>query len=164
MPAKPRLESKPRPGPKPGPPSKPPSKPDPAAQAAGHRRTRKARAAEIAQDYVEAIADLIETQGEARVVDLAHCLGVTHVTVVRTIGRLQRDGLVSTKPYRSIFLTNAGREVAEESRRRHQTVLAFLLAIGVSRPTAQTDAEGIEHHVSEETLAAFARFTRADHA
>jgi DtxR family transcriptional regulator, manganese transport regulator len=138
--------------------------PDPAAQAAVHRRTRKARAGEIAQDYVEAIADLIDAGGEARVTDLARRLGVTHVTVVRTIGRLQRDGLVTTKPYRSIFLTDDGRAAAEHARRRHQTVLAFLRAIGVGEQTAQTDAEGIEHHVSEETLEAFARVARARRA
>jgi DtxR family manganese transport transcriptional regulator len=80
---------------------------------------------------------------------------VTHVTVGRTIQRLQRDGLVTAQPYRSIFLTDAGRELAEKSRRRHEIVVDFLRAIGVPEAVAQSDAEGIEHHVSEETLAAF---------
>jgi DtxR family manganese transport transcriptional regulator len=122
------------------------------------RRTRLEHAAETAQDYVEAIADLCAAQGEARAVDLAQRLGVTHVTVVRTVARLQRDGYVCTRPYRSIFLTDKGSRLAEESRRRHEIVLAFLRNLGVPERIAQTDAEGIEHHVSPETLRAFKRF------
>ncbi len=115
---------------------------------------------ETAQDYVEAIADLGALHGEARAVDLARRLGVSHVTVVRTVARLKREGYLSTRPYRAIFLTDKGSELAAESRRRHEIVEAFLRALGVPSVIAQTDAEGIEHHVSPETLAAFERFTR----
>jgi DtxR family manganese transport transcriptional regulator len=159
-PALPKSTSKPVPKRRPTTQGPVPAPRDPAAQAAGHQRTRQARAGEIAQDYAEAIADLIDAGGEARVTDLARCLGVTHVTVNRTVARLQRDGLVSARPYRSIFLTDAGRALAATARRRHVIVLAFLRCLGVSEQTAQTDAEGIEHHVSEETLAAMARFAR----
>jgi DNA-binding GntR family transcriptional regulator len=72
------------------------------------RRSRRDRAAETAQDYVEAIADLTASVGEARVVDLARRLGVTHVTVNRTLARLKKNGFVNTKPYRAIFLTEPG--------------------------------------------------------
>ncbi|HKQ49071.1 MAG TPA: manganese-binding transcriptional regulator MntR [Phycisphaerae bacterium] len=130
----------------------------PEKQALHHRRTRQAHAAEIAEDYVEVIADLIDAGGEARAVDIAKRLGVTHVTVTKTIARLQKGGLVSTRPYRSIFLTDAGRRLAESSRQRHQTVTRFLTAIGVSEPVAHSDAEGIEHHVSDETLRAMRAF------
>ena len=129
-------------------------------QAASFDQTRRARQTEIAEDYVELIADLIAAEGEARVVALAGRMGITHATVNKTIARLQREGLVSTKPYRSIFLTEAGHRLAEQSRRRHRIVLDFLKAIGVSDHAAALDAEGIEHHVSEETLAAFERVTR----
>jgi DtxR family manganese transport transcriptional regulator len=110
---------------------------------------------ETAEDYVELIAALIAETGEARAIDMARRLGVTHVTVGRTIQRLQRGGLVTTQPYRSIFLTDAGRTLAEKARRRHQTVVEFLRSIGVPASVAESDAEGIEHHVSEETVAAF---------
>jgi DtxR family manganese transport transcriptional regulator len=124
------------------------------------RRTREEHSQEIAQDYVEIIADLIAATGEARVIDLARRLGVTHVTVARTIQRLQRDGLVTSLPYRSIFLTAIGRTLSEESRSRHQTVVDFLKSLGVPGVVAQSDAEGIEHHVSQETLAAFVKHLR----
>jgi DtxR family manganese transport transcriptional regulator len=121
------------------------------------RRSRRDRASETAQDYVEAIADLTVAVGEARVVDLARRLGVTHVTVNRTLARLQQAGYVNTKPYRAIFLTNAGHRLAGECKRRHETVVAFLRSLGVPEKAAEMDAEGIEHHVSPETLAVFER-------
>lgn len=125
--------------------------------AAARRRTRQEHAQETAQDYVELIAELIAETGEARAIDLAHRLGVTHVTVGRTIRRLQRDGFVTAQPYRSIFLTEVGRTLAEESRRRHEIVFEFLKSLGIPETVAQCDAEGIEHHVSPETLHAFAQ-------
>jgi DtxR family transcriptional regulator, manganese transport regulator len=129
----------------------------PAQQAENFRRSRRDRATEVAQDYVEAIADLSDSLGEARVVDLARRLGVTHVTVNRTLSRLQQAGYVNTRPYRSIFLTDAGRRLAAECKRRHETVVAFLRSLGISEKISELDAEGIEHHVSPETLAAFER-------
>lgn len=117
-----------------------------------HRRTRKDHASETAEDYVEAIAELIDENGRCRVVDLADHFAVSHVTVTRTVSRLQRDGLVETEPYGPISLTPSGEELAAESQQRHATVLAFLRAIGVSEQVAVMDTEGIEHHVSPETL------------
>ena len=141
-----------------------PSKPTrrPADPAAGHRRTRQAHALETAEDYAEAIADLTLGHGHVRVIDLARTLGVSHVAVIRALGRLRRDGLVVPKPCPEISLTPAGTALAAAARKRHHTVLAFLLAIGVSEQTAQTDAEGIEHHVSDETLRALARFVKTN--
>jgi len=126
-------------------------------QAAGFSRVRQARQTETAEDYVEMIAELIDSQGEARIVELAERFGVAHATVNKTVARLQREGLVSARPYRSIFLTDAGRAMADACRKRHRIVVEFLKSIGVSDAVAEIDAEGIEHHVSEETLAAFER-------
>jgi DtxR family transcriptional regulator, manganese transport regulator len=127
-------------------------------QAERFEHVRDAHQRELAEDYVELIADLIEQRGEARVVDLAGCLGVTNATVNNAIQRLRRDGLVTSKPYRSIFLTDQGREVAQSSRERHHLVQAFLIALGVDAETAGKDAEGIEHHVSDATLSVFRNF------
>lgn len=139
-------------------PSSHPATVEPFEAAAHQRCTRQAHSQERAQDYVEAVADLIDAHGEARAVELARRMGVSHVTVIRTIERLQRDGLVTTQPYRSIFLTDTGRKLAAKARRRHQIVIAFLEALGISTNVARADAEGIEHHVSAETLAAFERY------
>ena len=140
----------------------PPTRTYPAGTVESFRRTRAAHRSEAAEDYVELIADLIEAQGEARAVDIAKHLGITQASVTNAVSRLQRDGWVERRPYRSIFLTEAGRELAGMARRRHRLVAAFLRALGLSEETAEWDAEGIEHHVSEETLEAFARFIEAN--
>jgi len=132
----------------------------PALQAAGMKRTREEHATELAEDYVEAIADLGASQGEARVVDLARRLGVTHVTVNRTVARLRQAGLVTSQPYRAIFLTAAGQALATSCKHRHEVVVAFLLSLGVPETVAAMDSEGIEHHVSPETLQAFERWLK----
>jgi DtxR family manganese transport transcriptional regulator len=132
-----------------------------ARQAESFRRSRRDRALEIIQDYVEAIAGLGGNNSGVRVVDLARQMGVTHVTVNHTISRLQSAGYVSMQPYQAIFLTGPGQKLARECRQRHATVVAFLRSLGVSEKTAELDAEGIEHHVSAQTLAAFRAALRA---
>ena len=128
----------------------------------GFAQVREARRSELVEDYVELIADLIDTRGEARAVDIAARLGIAQATVTSTVARLQREGLVIHRPYRAIFLTEAGRELAETACQRHRLVVAFLRALGVSEETAEQDAEGIEHHVSDETLEALARFVNTN--
>ncbi len=123
-----------------------------------HSRTRSDHATELAEDYVEAIAEISESQGNCRVVDLAARFEVTHVTVNRTIGRLSRDGFVETEPYGPVVLTAKGKRLARMAAERHAVVLEFLLALGVSEAVARVDSEGMEHHVSEETLDAMRRF------
>lgn len=121
-------------------------------------KVRADHASETAQDYVEAVSDILHRQGECRVKDLAEHLGVTHVTVSRIISRLQEQDLVQTEPYRPIRLTAKGERLAAQTRQRHETVLAFLRAIGVPEADAQRDSEGIEHHVGDATLAAMRKF------
>ncbi len=119
---------------------------------------REARRNELVEDYVELIADLVDDGGEARPVDIAARIGVAKPTVNKMLKRLAQEGLITQRPYRAVFLTDAGRARAEESRRRHQIVTDFLLALGVSRETARRDAEGMEHTVSAETLAAMSAY------
>ena len=123
-----------------------------------HSRTRSDHATELAEDYVEAIAETIATQGTCRAVDLVKQFQVSHVTVNRTVGRLQRDGFVQTAPYGPIELTEAGTRLARSSHERPQVVFEFLKALGVSESVAATDSEGIEHHVSPATLKAMQQF------
>lgn len=127
--------------------------------AQGFKRTREDHQTEQAEDYVELVAELIAEKGEARTVEMARRLGVSHVTVNRTLGRLQKTGLIVTEPYREIELTPAGRKLAESCAERHEIVRNFLLAIGVPHAIAEADTEGIEHHVSPQTLKRFAQLT-----
>ncbi len=127
-------------------------------RSAPFRRTRADHQVELNQDYVELIAELIDERGEARGTDIAMRLGVANATVVKTLKRLQAKGYVEQEPYRPIQLTGDGWKLAEDGKRRHAVVENFLLALGVSTETARIDSEGIEHHVSAETLKAMAKF------
>lgn len=130
---------------------------EPDAQAEVFAVVRQAHQMESTEDYVELIDDLIRTNGEARLVEVAERLGISQPSASKTIARLQREGFVTSEPYRSIFLTDTGKALADASRERHDLVYRFLLAIGVSEETAKIDSEGVEHHVSAETLDAFKR-------
>ena len=88
-------------------------------------------------------------------------MGVAHPTASKTIARLKREGLARAKPYRGIFLTEAGAAMAKSARERHRLVVDLLIAVGAPREAAEADAEGIEHYVSAATLTAFEAFLRA---
>jgi DtxR family manganese transport transcriptional regulator len=127
-----------------------------------YQAVRAARRSELAEDYVELIAELIDSLGEARPVDIATRMGVTAPTVAKTLDRLAREGLVVRARYRSVFLTEAGSALARACRTRHEIVVQFLVKLGLDPETAEKDAEGIEHHVSERTLALFRAFAARD--
>ncbi len=137
---------------------------DPKKQAQWFEHVRLAHQNETAEDYVELIADLIEIKGEARVVDLSQRFGVSHATVNKIVLRLKKEGFVTSEPYRALFLTPQGQELAQACKARHVIVVEFLQSIGVSEKTAEMDAEGVEHHVSAETLEAFQRFIKKSKA
>jgi DtxR family transcriptional regulator, manganese transport regulator len=132
--------------------------PEEPTQASRFGKARTAQSGALLEDYVELISDLLTNGGEARPTDIARRLGVAHATAIKTIGRLKREGLAVAKPYRGVFLTEAGESLAARVRARHRVVVDLLLAVGVPFEAAESDAEGIEHHVSDTTLAAFARF------
>ena len=130
-------------------------------QARRFGKTRSAQSTALVEDYVELIADLLANAGEARPTDIARRFGVSHATAVKTIARLKRSGLATARPYRGVFLSEKGRALAERVRVRHRLVVDLLCALGVPTESAEADAEGIEHHVSETTLKAFAEFLNA---
>ena len=135
-----------------------PPMPEEPTQALRFARTRTARSAAVLEDYAELIADLIAAGGEARATDIARRLGVSHATAIKSIARLKREGLATGRPYRGVFLTEAGQQLAERVRSRHRIVVDLLVAVGVPLEAAESDAEGLEHYVSEATLRAFEQF------
>jgi len=124
------------------------------------KKVRDAHRTENTEDYLEIIADLLNTSGEARIVDIANRLDIAQATANKTIQRLQNQGYVKKEPYRSIFLTLKGQEIASISKKRHVIVLTFLKNLGLDLKTAEADAEGIEHHVSDKTLKKMEQFNK----
>lgn len=114
----------------------------------------------LLEGYVELIADLLATDGEARPTDIARRLGVSHTTAVKTIGRLKQQGLATARPFRGVFLTETGRALAERGHARHRLVVDLLVAVGVPVEAAEAGARGIEHHVPDEILQSFALFLK----
>ena len=123
-----------------------------------HESVRRDHSSELAEDYVEAIQQIKMQKRSPRITDLQNVFGVSHVTVIRTLKRLEDQGLVSRSRKDGICLTATGAKLAKQSAERHQLVFAFLKKLGVSETQAQIDAEGLEHHFSEESLAALQNF------
>ena len=124
------------------------------------KKVRDAHKSENTEDYLEIIADLLNVKGEARIVDIASKLDIAQATANKTIQRLQNQGFVKKEPYRSIFLTLKGQQVASISKKKHIIVLTFLKNLGLDIKTAEADAEGIEHHVSDKTLKKMEQFNK----
>ncbi len=118
------------------------------------KETRANRLFQIIEDYTELVADLIEVHGSVKVCDLAREMGVSHVSVLKTVKRLVRDGYLSYGEARCIELTLKGRETAAFSKKKHLILTEFLQSIGVPEDVVATDVEGIEHYISPTTLEA----------
>src|ERR1700722_6093215 len=131
------------------------------AQARRFGKARSAQSTALLEDYVELMDDLLGGTGEARPPDLARRLGVSHATAIKAIARLKREGVATARPYRGVFLTESGQALAARVRARHRLVGEGPLSFGVPGASTRGDAEGIEHHVSDATLKAFARFLHA---
>ena len=121
-------------------------------------KVRNAHKTENTEDYLELIAELLNSKGEARIVDIAESLGIAQATANKTIQRLQTQGFIKREPYRSIFLTFKGQKIASESKKRHNIVYNFLLNLGLDKNTASEDAEGIEHHLNPKTIRQLRKF------
>ena len=124
------------------------------------RKVRDAHKTENTEDYLELIAELLNNNGEARIVDIASKLGIAQATANKTIKRLQSQGYINKEPYRSIFLTVKGQKIASISKKRHNIVYNFLINLGLDQKVAAADAEGIEHHVSNKTLMKMQNFNK----
>ena len=125
------------------------------------KKVRDAHQNENTEDYLELIADLLNQNGEARIVDIAEKLYIAQSTANKTIKRLVKQGYIKKEPYRSIFLTLKGQIIASNSKKRHKIVYEFLKNLGLDHATASADSEGIEHHVSKKTLIKMEKYNKS---
>ncbi len=117
---------------------------------------------ELFEDYVEAINEINFNKGFVKNVDLCKYFGVSNATVCKNIKRLIKEELVESEKYRSIFLTKAGKILAEKSNTRHEVLYKFLTKLGVPNRIAEIDSEGMEHHISTETLNVMKKFNNSN--
>ena len=107
---------------------------------------------QTAEDYLERIHELIEEKGYARVVDIASSLDVKQASVTSMVQKLGELGYLNYEKYRGLVLTEKGKAVATGIQQRHETLERFFSLFGLDAETQQRDIEGIEHHLSPETV------------
>jgi Mn-dependent DtxR family transcriptional regulator len=107
---------------------------------------------QTAEDYLERIHELIEQKGYARVVDIASSLKVKQASVTSMVQKLAEAGYLKYEKYRGLILTEQGRGVAREIQSRHETLSRFFSLFGLDTETQRQDIEGIEHHLSPDTV------------
>ncbi len=112
-----------------------------------------------AEDYLERIHELIESKGNAHVADIAQSLNVGQPSVTSMVQKLADEGYLRYEKYRSLTLTDAGRAVAERIRDRHVVLASFFTLFDLDDDTQARDIEGIEHHLSSDTLNTLADLT-----
>ena len=112
---------------------------------------------ESGEMYLETIFVLTKDKTNVRAIDVGEYMGFSKPSVSRAIGLLKNGGYVTVQKDGTLALTDTGREVAEKIYNRHETISAFLRAIGVDEKTAVSDACKIEHVISDESFAAIKR-------
>jgi Mn-dependent DtxR family transcriptional regulator len=122
--------------------------------AASKKKAARATSAKspATEDYLEQIHNLIATKGYARVVDIAQKLGISQASVTNMVQRLAGDGYVVYERYRGITLTDEGRSVGAAIARRHEVLTRLLSGFGLDPELVHRDVEGMEHHMSRQTL------------
>ena len=105
-----------------------------------------------AEDYLERIHELIEEKGYARVVDIATSLQVKQASVTSMVQKLGELGYLNYEKYRGLVLTEKGKRVACNIQKRHETLSRFFSLFGLDPETQKQDIEGIEHHLSADTV------------
>ncbi len=121
------------------------------------RRARELRSQEVIEDYTELIDDYVTLHGQVRIRDIAKVMGITHVSVLKSLKRLVRDGYIE-KESDEIALTPLGKKTADEAREKHQLLIQFFLHIGIPKDVVERDVEGLEHYISPEMSQGIRRF------
>lgn len=104
------------------------------------------------EDYLERIYQLIDEKGYARVSDIAEGLEVHPSSVTKMIQKLDKDNYVVYERYRGLILTSKGKKMGKRLLERHHMLEELLFLIGVPEETIYKDVEGIEHHLSWDSI------------
>lgn len=104
------------------------------------------------EDYLERIYKLIDEKGYARVSDIAEGLEVHPSSVTKMIQKLDKDEYLIYEKYRGLVLTSKGKKMGKRLMARHQLLVEFLGLIGVLEENIYKDVEGIEHHLSWDSI------------
>lgn len=112
------------------------------------------------EDYIEIIYNLIHNKGYARVTDIAETLDVHPSSVTKMVQKLDKDEFVHYEKYRGFVLTDKGTKIGKKLVFRHDLLEDFLEIIGVDEENIYDDVEGIEHHLSWNSIDRIADLVR----
>lgn len=104
------------------------------------------------EDYIEQIYLLINSKGYARVSDIADALSVHPSSVTKMVQKLDKDEYLVYERYRGLVLTAKGEKIGSRLVERHDLLERFLSVIGVDEQHIYEDVEGIEHHLSSDSI------------
>lgn len=113
------------------------------------------------EDHIEIIYALIEQKGYARVSDIAEALSVLPSSVTKMVQKLDKDGYLIYERYRGLVLTPKGQKLGKRLLKRHDLLEQFLRLIGVEEERIYGDVEGIEHHLSWNSINRIADLVQA---
>jgi DtxR family Mn-dependent transcriptional regulator len=123
-----------------------------------HASTDDSELTEALEMYIKTIFELENEFGSAAPSDIAMKLSVKAPSVTSALQKLDSLGMVEYRRYQHVKLTSKGNEVARMLNHRHQTLLDFLLLIGVDEEIAMKDACEIEHVVNKQTIQRLSHF------
>ncbi|MBR6509238.1 MAG: metal-dependent transcriptional regulator [Clostridia bacterium] len=109
---------------------------------------------ESGQMYLETILILSRKTNNVRSLDVAEYMNFSKPSVSRAVGLLKNGGFITSDKDGFLYLTEIGKEVAEQIFERHNILTDYLVSIGVNREIASQDACKMEHHISQETFEA----------
>ncbi|SDW52585.1 iron (metal) dependent repressor, DtxR family [Marininema mesophilum] len=104
------------------------------------------------EDYLENIYQLIDQKGYARVSDIAEALAVHPSSVTKMVQKLDQSKYLIYEKYRGLVLTPKGKKIGKRLVDRHRLLEEFLRIIGVEESLIYNDVEGIEHHLSWDSI------------
>lgn len=109
---------------------------------------------ESAENYLETILILSKKLPYVRSIDVANELGFKKSSVSIAMKHLREKEHITVSDSGYIYLTDAGKEIAEMIYERHEFLTEFLTSLGVSPEIASKDACRIEHVISPESFEA----------
>lgn len=112
---------------------------------------------ESAENYLETILILSKSLPVVRSVDIATELGFKKSSVSVAMKRLRENNHITVTKEGYIYLTEAGKAIADMIYERHELLSCWLQRLGVDKEIAAEDACRIEHVISQESFEAIKR-------
>jgi len=112
------------------------------------------------EDYLEAILNLIEKKGEARIKDIADSLGIRPPSVTEMTQKLSEKDLINHERYGAIILTSKGEKIAKNMKDKHVILVKLLKTIQVPEEFAEKDACIMEHQLNYRTIEQLRKFVK----